>query len=97
MINYEDMPTSFHMLKVKYVSRKHWSDSLGWGMVEVMHDVLLEAIRASLFMPTSLLLVQMKLQPLTTHNGFQFIYMWCKVGRRFQSFYMLNLLGFLPQ
>jgi hypothetical protein len=46
-INYEDMPSSFHMLKVKYVSWKHWSDSLSWGMVEVMHDVLLKATKAA--------------------------------------------------
>jgi hypothetical protein len=45
MTNYEDMPSSFHMLKVKYVSQKHWLDSSGWGMVEVMHDVLLEATK----------------------------------------------------
>jgi len=47
MTKYEDMPSSFHMLKVKYVSQKHWSNSLGWGMVEVMHDVLLEATKAA--------------------------------------------------
>jgi hypothetical protein len=48
MTNYEDMPSLFHMLKVKYVSQKHWSNSLGWGMVEVMYGVLLEAIKATI-------------------------------------------------
>ncbi len=69
MTNYENMPNSFHMLKVKYVSQKHWLDFSSWGMVKVMHDVLLKATKQHLLVPTSLLSMQMKLQPLTTHNG----------------------------
>jgi hypothetical protein len=35
------------MLKVKNVGKKHWSDSSGWGMVEVMHSVLLNATKTT--------------------------------------------------
>jgi hypothetical protein len=35
------------MLKVKFVSCKHWSSSLSWGMAKMMHDVLLEATKVA--------------------------------------------------
>jgi hypothetical protein len=35
------------MLKVKNVGRKHWSDSFSWGMAEVIHNVLLDATKAT--------------------------------------------------
>jgi len=47
VINYENMPSLFHMLKVKFVSCKHWSSSLSWGMAKMMHDVLLEATKVA--------------------------------------------------
>jgi hypothetical protein len=34
-------------IKVKNVQRKHWSDPSSWGMVEVMHNVLLDATKAA--------------------------------------------------
>jgi len=45
MIDYEDLKYLFQLLKVKSVSRKPWFDTLGWGMVEVMHIILLEATK----------------------------------------------------
>jgi hypothetical protein len=47
MIDYEDLKDLFQLFKVKSVSRKHWSDTSRWGMVKVMHVVLLEAIKAT--------------------------------------------------
>jgi hypothetical protein len=49
MTNYENMPSLFHMLKVKFVSWTHWLDSLSWGMGKMMHDVLLEATKVAFF------------------------------------------------
>ncbi len=45
MIDYEDLKYLFQLLKVKSVSRKPWFDTLGWGMVEVMHIILLEVTK----------------------------------------------------
>jgi hypothetical protein len=47
MIDYKDLKDLFQLFKVKSVSRKHWSDTSGWGMVEVMHIVLLEATKVT--------------------------------------------------
>jgi hypothetical protein len=35
------------MLKVKFISKNHWSNTSSWGMVEVMHEVLLETTKAT--------------------------------------------------
>jgi hypothetical protein len=43
MTNYENLKDLFQLLKVKSVSKMHWSNASRWGMVEVMHIVLLEA------------------------------------------------------
>jgi hypothetical protein len=37
------------MLKVKNVSKKHWFDTLGWGIVKIMHIALLETTKATFF------------------------------------------------
>ncbi len=47
MTEYEDLKDLFQPLKVKSVSRKHWSDTLGWGMAEVMHIILLEVTKTT--------------------------------------------------
>ncbi len=47
MIDYEDLKDLFQLLKVKNGSKKHWFDTSGWGMVEVMHVVLLKATKAT--------------------------------------------------
>ncbi len=47
MTDYEDLKDLFQFLKVKSVSRKHWFDTLGWEMIEVMHVVLLEATKVA--------------------------------------------------
>ncbi len=48
MTNYENLKDLFQLLKVKSVSKMHWSDTSGWGMVEVMHVVLLEATKVNI-------------------------------------------------
>jgi hypothetical protein len=48
MIDYEHMQGLFPMLKVKYVLKRNWSNFSSWGMVEVMHKVLLEATKATI-------------------------------------------------
>jgi hypothetical protein len=50
--DYEHMKGLFQMLKVKFVSIKHWFDMLSWAMVEVMHELLLEATKATFFFAT---------------------------------------------
>jgi hypothetical protein len=35
------------MFKVKNVGRRHWINSSGWGMVKVMHNVLLDAMKVA--------------------------------------------------
>ncbi len=40
------------MLKVKNVSKKHWFDTLGWGIVKIMHIALLETTKATFFITT---------------------------------------------
>ncbi len=47
MTNYEDLKHLFQLFKAKNVLKKHWSNTSGWEMVEVMHIVLLEAIKAT--------------------------------------------------
>lgn len=48
MIDYEHMKGLFQMLKVKFVSKKHWFDMLSWAMFEVMCELLLEATKATI-------------------------------------------------
>jgi len=45
MLDYENLKNLFQPFKVKSVSRNHWSDTSRWGMVEVMHVVLLDATK----------------------------------------------------
>jgi hypothetical protein len=52
MIDYEHMQDLFQMLKVKFVSKKHWFDMLSWAMVEFMHKLLLEATKATFVFAT---------------------------------------------
>jgi uncharacterized protein YjcR len=47
MIDYKDLKDIFQLLKVKSVSKKHWSNTLGWGIAQDMHVVLLEATKAA--------------------------------------------------
>ncbi len=47
MTDYNDMKDLFKHLKVKSASRKHWSNTSRWGMVKIMHVVLLEATKTS--------------------------------------------------
>jgi hypothetical protein len=45
MIDFERLRGLFKFLKVENCPRKHWSDSTGWTMVEVMHNVVLRATK----------------------------------------------------
>jgi hypothetical protein len=54
MTNYEDLRYLFQLLKVKSVSKKHWFNTSGWGMVEVMHVVLLEVTKATFVVAPSI-------------------------------------------
>ncbi len=46
MTNYENLKDLFQFVKMKNGSRKHWFDTIGWGMKEAMHVMLMEAIKA---------------------------------------------------
>ncbi len=69
---------------------------LGWGIMKIMHIVLLETTKATFFISVLLPLVHMKLQKLTTLNGSPSIYMWFKNGRGFPSSFALRQLVCLP-
>jgi hypothetical protein len=49
MIDYKDLKALFQLLKVKSVFEKHWFDTSRWGMVKVMHVVLLEVTKTTFF------------------------------------------------
>jgi hypothetical protein len=84
------------MLNVKNVSKKHWFDTLGWGIMTIMHIVLLELPKRHSLLPLLLPLVHMKLQKLTALNGSPSIYMGFKNGRGFPSSFALRQLEDLP-
>jgi len=41
MINFEGLGDFSNVLKVKHTPKKHWNDSLGWEIVNLMNNVLL--------------------------------------------------------
>ncbi len=41
MTDCEGLKDLFIMLKVKHTPKKHWINSLSWGIVELMNDLLL--------------------------------------------------------
>jgi len=41
MINFEGLGDLSNVLKVKHTPKKHWNDSLGWEVVNLMNNVLL--------------------------------------------------------
>jgi len=55
MIHFESLKDLFQLLKVKSISKKHWIDGNGWGMVEIMHDILLDSTKATFVFILSLL------------------------------------------
>jgi hypothetical protein len=47
MINYQGFQALFQMLKVKRCVKKIQFNTFGWGMVKIMHIVLLETTKAT--------------------------------------------------
>jgi hypothetical protein len=96
MTNYEDMPSLFHMLKVKFVFWKHWLDSPSWGMVEVMHNMLLEATKVA-FVRANFIVVNAN--EVTTTNNIQWLsihlYM-VQAWKRIPILLCVEFVGFLP-
>jgi hypothetical protein len=43
MTNFEGLKDLFNVLKIKHITKKHWMDFLGWGIVEFMNELLLES------------------------------------------------------
>jgi len=56
MIDYKYLKALFQLLKVKSVFEKHWFDTSRWGMVRVMHIVLLEVTKTT-FVATPFIVV----------------------------------------
>jgi hypothetical protein len=77
------------MLKVKNVGRKHWSDLFGWGMVEVMHSVLLNVTKIAFAF------LLMKSQQLIIFNGCPSICMLSKLRRGFPILFCVETIGVL--
>jgi hypothetical protein len=42
MTNFEHMKGLFDFLKVHHMPKKHWIDSIGWGMAIAMDNVILK-------------------------------------------------------
>jgi hypothetical protein len=40
MTSFEGLKDLFIVLKVKHTLKKHWSDSIGWGIIQIMNDLL---------------------------------------------------------
>ncbi len=86
MIDYESLKDLFQLLKVKNVSNKHWIDNSRWGMVEVMHEILLEITKVTFVVKfLSLQLLQTRLLLLTTPSDYPSTCMWSNNGRGFPS------------
>jgi len=85
------------MLKVHNGGRKHWNDSFSWGMVKVMHSVLLNVTKARF---AFVAYISISINELITINNTQwlsiYLYALSKLGRGFQSSSMLKQLGSLP-
>jgi hypothetical protein len=47
MIDYEELKDLFYLLKVKSVSKKHWSNTSRSGMANIMHIILLVATKTT--------------------------------------------------
>jgi hypothetical protein len=47
MIGYQGIQALFQMLKVKRCVKKHQFNTFSWGMVKIMHIVLLETTRVT--------------------------------------------------
>jgi hypothetical protein len=44
MTNFESMGDLFDFLRVHHMPKEHWTNSIGWGMVSAMHNVILKHI-----------------------------------------------------
>jgi len=42
MTNFEHMKGLFNFLKIHHMLRKHWTNSIGWGMATTMDNVILK-------------------------------------------------------
>ncbi len=49
MNDYKSFKDLFQLLKVKFVSRKHWVDNFGWGMVEMIHGCSIGSHKSNIF------------------------------------------------
>ncbi len=97
MIDYESLKDLFQLLKVKNVSKKHWIDSSRWGMVKVIHEILLEVTKVAFVVKfLSLQLLQTRLLLLTTPNDYPSTCMWSSNGRGFPSSFVYKLWLCLP-
>jgi len=43
MTNFESLKELFIVFKIKHTPKKHWMDSVRWGVVESMNELLLES------------------------------------------------------
>lgn len=50
----------FCILKIEKVPKMHWSDSNEWGMIDCMHNVILEMIKYVVQKANSFLLIVMR-------------------------------------
>jgi hypothetical protein len=43
MIDFEGLKNLFKLLKVKHTPKKHWLNFVGWGITDLMNQVLLQS------------------------------------------------------
>jgi hypothetical protein len=90
MTNFESFKILFQMLKMKNVGRKHWNDSSSWGMVEVMHSVLLNVTKATF---PSIAYTSISTNEVKTINNTQWLSIHLYVGQAWKRILILLCVG----
>jgi hypothetical protein len=68
----------------------HWTNSSSWAMVQHMHGIVLGAIKYVVG-ATQFISLVMKSIPSIIKTSFHFMFMWLRVGCKYQSFFPLNM------
>jgi hypothetical protein len=45
---FENIKFLLELLKIEHCWKKHWCDNVSWGMVEILHTIVVQAIRVGL-------------------------------------------------
>jgi hypothetical protein len=68
MTNFEGLKDLFIVLKIKHTPKKHWMDSIRWGIAESMNELLLESTQNVIVVAKFIYVNDNKVIPI--HNTF---------------------------